>query len=134
MKEFNLELVTPVKPLFKGEVTSVVFPGIKGEFQVLYNHAPLISSLVPGRIIIRQNNTDQFYVTSGGTVEILDNKVIALLDTVEKADEIDIDRAKRSADRAKERLSSVNKEKVDVARAEASLSRALVRIKVANPK
>lgn len=132
MKEFNLELVTPAKPLFKGEVTSVVFPGSKGEFQVLFNHAPVITSLVPGRIIIRQNDTDTLYSTSGGVVEIKDNKVTALLDSLEKAEEIDILRAKKSAERAKERLSSLNKENVDVARAEASLSRALIRIKIAN--
>lgn len=131
MKEFNLEIVSPVKPLFKGDVSSVVFPGIKGEFQVFFNHAPLISTLVPGRIIIRQNNTDILYATSGGTVEIADNKVTALLDSLEKAQEIDIIRAQKAAERAKERLSSINKENIDIARAEASLSRALVRIKVA---
>lgn len=134
MKEFNLEIVTPVKPLFKGEVTSVIFPGTKGEFQVLFDHAPLISTLTPGRIIIRLKDSDLLYVTSGGTVQIKDNKVLALLDSFEKTEDIDLIRAKKSAERAKERLSSPNKENIDVARAEASLSRALVRIKFAGEK
>ncbi|MHC1739104.1 MAG: ATP synthase F1 subunit epsilon [Ignavibacteriaceae bacterium] len=134
MKEFNLELVTPAKPLFKGEVTSVVFPGSKGEFQVLFNHSPIISTLVPGRIIVRQSDIDTLYSTSGGIVEIKDNKVTALLDSLEKAEEIDIVRATKSAERAKERLSSASRETINVARAEASLSRALVRIKVAGER
>lgn len=131
MKEFYLEIVTPVKPRFKGEVTSVILPGIKGEFQVLFNHAPLITDLLPGRIIIRQNNSDILFATSGGTAQIKNNHVTVLLDTLENASEIDINRASDSANRAKERLSINNKEKIDTARAEASLNRALVRIKVA---
>lgn len=129
MKELIVEIITPSKTAYKGEVKSITLPGTLGNFQVLFNHAPLLSSLEVGRIkIVEANGNILEFVTSGGTVEILKNKVLVLADSVETANEIDVERARQSFQRAKERLSS-RKVDIDVLRAEASLQRALNRIK-----
>lgn len=129
MKELIVEIITPSKTAYKGEVKSITLPGTLGNFQVLFNHAPLLSSLEVGRIkIVEANGNILEFVTSGGTVEILKNKVLVLADSVETANEIDVERARQSYNRAKERLSS-RKVDIDVLRAEASLHRALNRMK-----
>ena len=129
MKELIVEIITPSKTAYKGEVKSITLPGTLGNFQVLFNHAPLLSSLEIGRIkIVEAKGNILEFVTSGGTVEILKNKVLVLADSVESVNEIDVERARQSYSRAKERLGS-RKIDIDVLRAEASLQRALNRIK-----
>jgi len=74
-----LEIITPEKELFSGEVTSVQFPGTNGEFEILNNHAPIISTLSEGdiRIITSSNNTERFSI-NGGVIEMQNNKIIVL--------------------------------------------------------
>lgn len=73
-----LEIITPDKTLFAGEVNSVKFPGTGGKFETLSNHAPLISSLESGVITVKlDSGTEEFEVT-GGIVEVLNNKIIVL--------------------------------------------------------
>lgn len=74
-----LEILTPDRKLFEGEVNSVKVPGSKGQFEVLKNHAPLISSLEVGqvRVITGENKTVLFYI-KGGVIEVLKDKVILL--------------------------------------------------------
>ena len=74
----NLEIITPEKQLFSGEVTSVKFPGTTGEFEILNNHAPIISTLSEGEIrVITSNNTEKFSI-NGGVIEMQNNKIIVL--------------------------------------------------------
>lgn len=130
MKELNIEIITPSKISFQGKVKSISIPGTLGNFQVLYNHAPLLSSFEIGRIkIVDENDTETEYSTGGGTVEVLTNKILVLADSFEKKEDIDVDRAQSSYDRAKERLANRNKEKIDEVRVEASLVRAINRLK-----
>ena len=77
-----LEIVTPDKKVFEGEVVSATFPGIDGSFQILNNHAPLVSTLSKGLIVYR--NKDQGFETEvdGGVVEVLNNRVIVLAEAV----------------------------------------------------
>ena len=131
-KEINVEIITPSKSAYKGEAKSVTLPGTVGNFQVLYNHAPLLSSLEIGRIKIEEANENQIeFATAGGTVEVRNNKILVLADSVEMKKEIDVERAQQSYQRAKERLSMRSSGDVDVARAEASLQRAINRMKLA---
>lgn len=75
----RLEIITPDKKLFEGEVKSAVFPGSEGSFGVLDNHAPMIATLRAGKVeLIGENNTKQDFVVKGGVVEVLKNKVIVL--------------------------------------------------------
>ena len=75
----NLEIITPEKQVFSGEVTSVKFPGTTGEFEILNNHAPIISTLSEGeiRVITSGNNTERFSI-NGGVIEMQNNKIIVL--------------------------------------------------------
>ncbi|MAT38514.1 MAG: ATP synthase F1 subunit epsilon [Ectothiorhodospiraceae bacterium] len=128
-KSFHLKIVTPNRLEFEGEVTSVTCPGTEGKFQVLYNHAPLLSGLDVG-IMEFKGTENQVYAVSGGFTQVLHNSVLVLADTAERADAIDTDRAKAAKERAEERLSHRTKE-LDVERAELSLHKALNRLKAA---
>jgi F-type H+-transporting ATPase subunit epsilon len=78
----NLEILTPEKKLFSGEVYGVQMPGISGSFEVLENHAPLVSALKSGRLKVikdKQNHLAHFDI-QGGFVEVLGNKVTVLVE------------------------------------------------------
>lgn len=78
----NLEIITPDKKVFAGEATSVTLPGSDGQFQVLNHHAPLVSTLDKGNVVIDANGTKQTLVIDGGVVEVLNNKVLVLAEAV----------------------------------------------------
>ncbi|MFY0644440.1 MAG: ATP synthase F1 subunit epsilon [Bacteroidia bacterium] len=73
-----VEVITPDKVVFSGEAESVKLPGTSGQFEALNNHAPLISSLDAGSVIIKTTEGEQDFEITGGIVEILNNKVIVL--------------------------------------------------------
>ena len=132
MKEINVEIVTPAKSAYSGKAKSVTVPGAAGSFQILYNHAPIISALEIGVVKIEEiDGKVLVFAASGGTVEVLENHVLLLVESIESPAEIDVLRAEDAKTRAKERLSINYKEKVDVARAEAALKRAVNRLKIA---
>jgi len=132
MTELFLEIVTPSKFAFKGTVKSVTVPGTKGRFQVLKNHAPIISTIDIGLIKVELTEGKvNYYSTAGGTIEVLDNKVSVLADSIELVTDIDIDRAKQAMQRAEERLSARNNE-INIARAQSALARATNRISIYN--
>ena len=75
----KLEIITPEKNIFEGEVNSVKLPGSNGEFEILNNHAPIVSTLSNGqiRIVNSENNTEKFSI-NGGVIEMKNNKIIIL--------------------------------------------------------
>ena len=132
MAELNLKIITPSKTVYSGEVRSITVPGTDGSFQVLKNHAPIISTLEIGLVKIELlDGSTEFYSTGGGTVEVLNNKITVLADSIEKSDEIDSDRARAALNRAKERLAERGVDKtLDVARAQAAAARAQNRLNI----
>lgn len=75
----KLEIITPDKNVFEGEVNLVQLPGIDGSFEILNNHAPLISVLKKGKIKVKdENGQEQFFEVNGGVIEVLKNKVLIL--------------------------------------------------------
>jgi F-type H+-transporting ATPase subunit epsilon len=78
----HLEILTPEKKIFEGDVTIVTFPGADGSFQVMDNHAPLISLLKEGTVEYKSKDSTQQLVITGGVVEVLKNKVIVLADGI----------------------------------------------------
>jgi F-type H+-transporting ATPase subunit epsilon len=131
-KPFALEIIAPDRVVFSGEATSFSAPGIEGGFQVLVNHAPLVSALDVGELKVKSiAGADTRYAASGGFVEVRDNKVIVLAESAERADEIDIQRATAARDRAERRLRSREKD-IDLERARAALYRALNRLRIAS--
>jgi F-type H+-transporting ATPase subunit epsilon len=129
-KEFDLEIVTPKRVVYSARVDSFSAPGILGGFQVLYNHAPLLSILGVGEVkVLDAGGKETRYATSGGFVEVWNNKVVMLAETVERSDQIDVERAKASVSRSR-KLISTKEAGIDVERARMSLLRALNRLKV----
>ena len=128
-KNFTLDIVTPTKTVYSGEVTSFSAPGVDGGFQVLHSHAPLLAAITVGRVKLTDAGGSEFhYATSGGFVEVKDNKVILLAETAERSDEIDVKRAEEAKLRADDRLRKL--EDVDEERARAALLRAINRLKI----
>jgi F-type H+-transporting ATPase subunit epsilon len=78
----HLEILTPEKKVFEGDVTSATFPGSDGSFQVLDHHAPLISLLKEGVVEYKSKETSQVLTITGGVVEVLHNKVVLLADGI----------------------------------------------------
>ena len=128
MAELNLEIITPEKIIYKDSVDSVTVPGTKGLFQVLKDHAPLMSTIEIGVITIMKNDENTHFTTAGGTIEVLNNNVLVLADSVEVIENIDIDRAERAKTRAEENIKKKNEEEIDFVRAELALKRAINRI------
>ncbi len=128
---FELEIVAPEKVVYKGRVTSVSAPGVLGNFQVLYNHAPLLSALEVGSIKVKlPEGKDVLFATSGGFLEVRNNAVVILADTAELPSEISVERAEAARARAEGRLHE-RKRDIDVERARLALARAVNRLRVA---
>lgn len=78
----HLEILTPEKKVFEGNVTIATFPGADGSFQIMDNHAPLISLLQEGVVEYKSKDASQRITITGGVVEVLKNKVVLLADGV----------------------------------------------------
>ncbi len=79
----NVQILTPERKFFAGEAESVSFPGTDGRFEILNNHAPLISSLKEGDIRIRTNGKDTLVKIKGGFVEVLQNNINVMVEGAE---------------------------------------------------
>jgi len=78
----HLEIVTPDKKIFEGEITLIQLPGSKGSFTILNNHAPIISTLEAGTIKVHDSaNKEHFFKINGGVVEQLSNKLVVLVES-----------------------------------------------------
>lgn len=130
---FQLEIVTPAKLVVKDVAEEAQIPGLNGYLGILPGHAPLITELAVGTITYRSGPTTHTLAVAWGFVEVLQDKVTILAETVERPQEIDVERAQKAKDRAEQRLKS-NDPKVDFDRAEDALQRAETRIKVATEK
>jgi len=130
VKTYTLEIVTPRRVVFNGEVESFSAPGVMGGFQVLVDHAPMLAEIGIGEVTVRDaGGSTTCYATSGGVVEVKKNHVILLAETAERDDQIDRARAEAALGRAKQRLADAAGD-VDVDRARVALLRALNRLKV----
>lgn len=78
----TLEILTPDKTVFTGEVTSVTVPGTLGSFEVLKDHAPIISTLEDGKVVIRTGKDSQSMFIKGGVIEVINNKIIVLAEGI----------------------------------------------------
>ncbi len=125
-----LSVVTPQRSLYEGPVEFLVCRGADGELGVLPRHAPLITYLKAGLVMIRNQGVEELLFVAGGFLEIQPDRVTILADVAERAEEIDTQRAAEARRRAEQQLSGkVSKE--DVMELEAALERSLARIRVA---
>ena len=130
MATFRLEIVTAERMVFSDDVSAVIAWGVEGQLGILPHHAPLMTMLQPGDILIRKDKEEEFFAISGGFLEVRPDKVIILADACERADEIDIARAEEAKKRAQETMKAAPLT-VGAAAAEAALRRSLARLKVA---
>jgi|SRR5688572_21964081 len=127
----TLQIITPERVVFEeGGVESVTLPGAEGQLTVLPRHAPLMTALQPGELVLRKGGDEVEIAVSGGFLEVRDDKVTVLADTAERSEEIDAARAEEARRQAQEDLANRQGE-IDVARVMAALERAQARIRVA---
>lgn len=106
-KFLKLEIVTPQKVLFSGNVVSVTVPGSLSPFQVLYNHAPIVSSLETGLVkIVDEQKSTRFYAVSPGFTEVHSNKIAILVDKAEDSSSIDPEATRSSLEQLRAKMSS----------------------------
>jgi len=130
-KTFRTKILSADRMLFEGETTSLIAHGRDGYFGILADHAPLIASLVPGKLVLRDaGGNEQCFCMSGGLLEVAHNEVKILVDSAECPEEIDYERACKAEERARERLSGFHGEGIDLERAWSALTRALARKKI----
>jgi F-type H+-transporting ATPase subunit epsilon len=130
MPKIKFEIVTAERVVYSDEVDVVVAPGVEGQLAVLPHHAPLMTMLQPGELLVRKGAEEQSMFVSGGFLEVRGDKIVILADAAERAEEIDIARAEAAKRRAEERIAQ-HPAHVDHARAQAALLRSLMRLKVA---
>ena len=133
MATFKLEIVTAERMVFSDEVSALIAWGLEGQLAILPHHAPLMTMLQPGDLMIRKDKEEDYLAISGGFLEVRPDKVIILADACERVDEIDIARAEEAKKRAQETL-KLGPLAADAAAAEAALRRSIARLKVAERK
>jgi F-type H+-transporting ATPase subunit epsilon len=125
----RLEIVTPQATVFSEDVTMVTLPGIEGEMGVYPQHVPLITQLVPGEIIVNQDDKERFLAVGEGLVEITRDRVSIVTDMAIPSDKIDEARAEEARARAAARLQEKISDE-EVASVNAALAHSLAQLKV----
>lgn len=131
MPTIKLDIVTAERSVFSEDVDMVIAPGVDGQLGILPYHAPLMTTLVPGELVVKRDGSEFCLAISGGFLEVRPDRVIVLADSAERAEEIDVSRAQEARLRAEKLLAEGYPAGVDSARVEASLRRSLIRLKVA---
>jgi F-type H+-transporting ATPase subunit epsilon len=129
--ELILEIVTPEKMAFSGAVEEVTIPGTEGEFGVLRGHEAFLSSVDIGELNFTKDGKKTHYAVNTGYAEVTSGKVTILIETAERSDSIDKDRAKKAKENAEALLAQIAKDHIDYEKARLALIRAVTRISVA---
>jgi F-type H+-transporting ATPase subunit epsilon len=127
----TLKVVTPERQVIDETVTSVELPGLDGYLGILPGHAPLITELGVGELSYRKGQETHYAAVIQGFAEVLPDRVIILAEVGERAEEIDVNRARAALERAERHLADRDRAETDWARATLALQRALIRLQVA---
>jgi F-type H+-transporting ATPase subunit epsilon len=135
MAQLHCEIVTAERIVFDDQVDMVVAPGIEGQLGILPHHAPLITSLTYGELILRrEGKPDEYVAIGGGFMEVGPEHVTILADSAERAEEIDEERAEAARQAAAATMAQKRREDEDFIRAEAALRRSLLWLQTAKRK
>lgn len=129
--KLQLEIVTPLKTVYKEEVDEIVVPTINGQITILPQHVGLLTKIQPGELLIKNNSSLQSIAITGGFIEVANNKVTILADYAVRSEDIEV----AKVDEARKRAEMLLKEKLEVrdfAKAEGELRRTLLELKVAH--
>jgi F-type H+-transporting ATPase subunit epsilon len=132
--ELMLEIVSPEKMVFSDKIEEVTIPGTEGEFGVLRGHEAFLSSVDIGELNFLKEGKKTYYAVNTGYAEVTSGKVTILVETAERSDHIDKDRALKAKDNAETRLSQMNKDDVEYEIMRTALARAIARISAADKK
>jgi F-type H+-transporting ATPase subunit epsilon len=126
------DIVTQERTVFSQEVDYVSLPGTEGIMGILPNHAPLLTALSFGEVMVRKQGDEEFFAIGGGFAEIRPSQVIVLADSAEQAEEIDLDRAQKARQEAEKAMAEggVSEDAARYAQIDAALRRAQIRIDV----
>jgi len=130
--ELQLNIVSPDRLVVRDAVSAVTVPGKGGYIGVLPGHAPLLTELVPGELTYTREDAKHYLCVNWGFAEVLPDRVIVLVQTAERAEEIDIERAQRAKQRAEDRLKRFSDPEIDRQRADEALRRAIARLETAH--
>ena len=132
-EQIRLEVVTPAGSVVNEDVNIVNAPGYGGDFGVLANHAPMLSTIKIGTLTYEKDKSRELLMISGGFCEVSNNKITFLVESAEFGRDIDVDRAMKAKERAEKRLAQAKShdENINTTRAEAALQRAVARLKTA---
>ena len=125
----RLEIITAERKVYDDDGELVVVPVSDGEFGILSKHAPLMSTLQPGELLIRKEGEDTYLAVSGGFIEVLDDRVTVLADAAEKSDEIDEQRALAAMERARDSLAN-RESTIELEQVAVAMRRAQIRLNV----
>ena len=131
-KVINIDIVTPDKKIFEGKIRGLIAPGIDGEFGVLPDHSPFATVLAPGVVeITTEDGKKELMAVSGGYVEVTREKVILLVETAERPEEVDIETLKRRKEEQEKMLKAKDKKDVDYDTIQIALMKEMSRLKAA---
>jgi F-type H+-transporting ATPase subunit epsilon len=130
-EKLKVELMTPYRKVLSEEVDMITATGTLGEFGVLPGHAPFLTSLKIGELSYVKDGITYYVALNWGYLEVENDEVTILVETAERADEIDLERAKVALGRAEEALKKLTREDKDFAQQQSALERALIRMQVA---
>lgn len=132
MQAIKFKIVTPERLVYEAEIDSVSLPTEQGEITVLPGHIPLVSTLMPGELIVRKGADAQPMAVSGGFIEVRKGgEVTVLADTAERFHEIDLARAEEAKKRAEKLLTERHEEDVDYTALAARMEKELTRLRIA---
>jgi F-type H+-transporting ATPase subunit epsilon len=134
MNTVQVEIVSPERKVYEGQVRMVIAKGVEGELGVQAGHAPLVTPLKAGILRLLLEDKEQVMAVNGGFLEVRPDKVTVLAETAELPEEIDVARAQEAKDRAERRLKELQKGDQQFRLHEHALQRAINRINVANRK
>ena len=130
MATFNLEIITPLEVVYRGEAEFVKLRTIVGDMGILAHHAPLVSGLALGQMMVRnENKVEENFFISGGFLEISKDKTVILADDAMNVKDIDAVLAKREVEELKAKMEKIKEEK-DLAQAEKSLQESLMKVQL----
>lgn len=125
------DIITQERTVYSEQVDYVSLPGSEGIMGILPNHAPLLTALAFGEVMVRKDGDEEYFAIGGGFAEVRPDQVIVLADSAEQADEIDFERAQQARERAVEAMKAgVSEDSAAYAQIEAALRRAQIRIDV----
>ncbi len=134
METIRCEIVTIERLVYEDDVDSVTAPASQGEIQILPGHAPLITTLALGELVVDKGGQTEYFAICDGYLEVLNNKVTVMANTAEYCEDIDEDRAQAARERAEQMLHERPPTSEDYAVIQGALRRSLTRLRVARHK